>query len=474
MQTGEDLRELHLGESYRYLGVSQVFETKARETKERIKQEYYTRVSKTWRSELNARGKVAMSNSWAISVLRYYQGIVKWSGRDLISMDRETRKIICQNKSHNRSASLERLYLPRKDGGRGLQGVQLTWEREVVNCGAYLLTSEDRRVQVAMLLQTKLSNMGKYTLIGKANEILRKYDLTNLTPLEEGSSADTPKTMVANLRKAQQKVQEDRLSRKPLHGVYTAQVKRPETDRKSTYAWLTDSKLKSETESLIVAAQDGVVQTAVYRVKIKGEPGSLACRMCDKDEETVGHILSSCESYKWGIYKERHDRMLFQVVKAVAASLKIRIPKHLRAPGGVIKPGTVGPSHMRLLIDQNIPTDRKVANCRPDLVVRLIKEKRIIIFEVACAWEPLVKTREREKWLKYQELAADLAKQWSHFKVDVIPVVTGNLGLIVGLKRYLRKARLMNSVEIDQLIKATQREALCSAVRLIRRHMGAG
>ena len=41
--------------------------------------------------------------------------------------------------------------------------------------------------------------------------------------------------------------------------------------------------------------------------------------------------------------------------------------------------------------------------------------------------------REREKKRKYRELAADLAGQWRGFKVDVIAVVVGTLGLVCGL-----------------------------------------
>lgn len=47
---------------------------------------------------------------------------------------------------------------------------------------------------------------------------------------------------------------------------------------------------------------------------------------------------------------------------------------------------------------------------------------------MACAWEPLIQEREREKKNKYQELAADLAKQWPGFKISVTLVVLGDLG----------------------------------------------
>ena len=44
------------------------------------------------------------------------------------------------------------------------------------------------------------------------------------------------------------------------------------------------------------------------------------------------------------------------------------------------------------------------------MVVRMTAEKRIVVFEVACAWDRLVAEREREKMRKYEELAADLAR----------------------------------------------------------------
>lgn len=66
-----------------------------------------------------------------------------------------------------------------------------------------------------------------------------------------------------------------------------------------------------------IAAQDGVIHTAVYCNKILKHPTSPTCRACSRREETLGHILSGCESHTWGLYKERNDRVLFQLVKAI-------------------------------------------------------------------------------------------------------------------------------------------------------------
>ena len=94
-------------------------------------------------------------------------------------------------------------------------------------------------------------------------------------------------------------------------------------DKKATHKWLMDRKLRSQTEGMLLAAQDRVIQTRVYQVKIMGDPGELFCRACGEREETIGHILSSCPEYYWTLYKEGHDSVLYQLVRLVARKLSI-------------------------------------------------------------------------------------------------------------------------------------------------------
>ena len=195
------------------------------------------------------------------------------------------------------------------------------------------------------------------------------------------------------------------------------------------------------------------------------------CRACTKSPETLGHVLSSCGYHAWGLYKARHDRVLYQLTKAIAESLGLEVPKALRAPGGEIKGGVIGPPGRRIVIDQTIPTDRQTPDRRPDLVVKVRSKKRAAIFEVACAWDPLVATRERQKRTKYLELAADLAHQWPGYRIEVIPVVVGDLGIIGNLKNHLTRSGLLDDTAIKRVMKEMQTEVLCGAVRIIKRHM---
>lgn len=55
---------------------------------------------------------------------------------------------------------------------------------------------------------------------------------------------------------------------KCIHGVFAAKTLGLECNKKVTHMWLKVGRLSSETEGLIVAAQDGVVHTAAYRARV--------------------------------------------------------------------------------------------------------------------------------------------------------------------------------------------------------------
>lgn len=150
-------------------------------------------------------------------------------GSELIQIDRRTKKIMAQNKCHNISSAPERLYQDRAKGGRGLQSVQMTWEREAVAVAAYLLESEDDQVQGALELQA-LAIEGKYSYTEQAAQILVKYEhvTDDDLVLEEARS----RTLVARLKACQEKVQEECLIGKNLHGIHAWELRKPKQIKK--------------------------------------------------------------------------------------------------------------------------------------------------------------------------------------------------------------------------------------------------
>jgi len=71
-------------------------------------------------TELSAKNKIQAIGSLAVPVLRYSFGIVNWHQEELQKLDRETRKLLTIHGQHHPKADVDRLYVPRKQGGRGL------------------------------------------------------------------------------------------------------------------------------------------------------------------------------------------------------------------------------------------------------------------------------------------------------------------------------------------------------------------
>jgi hypothetical protein len=92
------------------------------------------------KSELNTRNKITATGALAVPVLSYTFGIINWRLEEIKQIDRKTRKMLTMYKMHQPKADIERLYVKRKEGGRGLVQVEATYRTEIVNIAEYLNT----------------------------------------------------------------------------------------------------------------------------------------------------------------------------------------------------------------------------------------------------------------------------------------------------------------------------------------------
>jgi len=65
-----------------------------------------------------------------VPVIRYTTGIIDWTQEELDNIGSKTRKSMTANHTLHPQSDIERLYLPRKKGGRGLLQVKQTVEEE--------------------------------------------------------------------------------------------------------------------------------------------------------------------------------------------------------------------------------------------------------------------------------------------------------------------------------------------------------
>ena len=98
-------------------------------------------------SKLNGKNKVIAINTWAVSVLRYEAGIIRWTKEELKTLDRMTRKVLTMNGAFYPKSDVDRLYVSREDGGRGLISCEECVRGEENRLGWYVRNSLDVLLQ---------------------------------------------------------------------------------------------------------------------------------------------------------------------------------------------------------------------------------------------------------------------------------------------------------------------------------------
>ena len=133
---------------YKCLGILEADGIKHDEMKEQLKKEYIRSVRNVLKSKLNGRNIISAINS------RYGAGIIKWTKNELEELDRKTRKLMSMYGAQHPKADVDRLYLKRRDGVRGLIGVEDCVQAEVNSLDKHLSASEEKMLKEVSLSST--------------------------------------------------------------------------------------------------------------------------------------------------------------------------------------------------------------------------------------------------------------------------------------------------------------------------------
>ena len=183
------------------------------------------------------------------------------------------------NGTFHKRGSVLRLYLKRKDGGRGLIGVEDCVRTEEAGLAEYVRQSSEWMLNA-------VNDMGIVSSVETADEYRKRVD-------------------------AERK---ENLAGKALHGKFFREVSEVaaeggiDIDRSSQ--WLKGGFLTKTTEGYIMAAQEQALGTRWKRLTIDGEEGiDGKCRVCGQWWETVKHVVSGCGELAKKQYTIRHDQM---------------------------------------------------------------------------------------------------------------------------------------------------------------------
>ena len=144
LQVGETLSYLDAGNSYPYMGFLQEESIVHKKIKEELKREFKKKCKVVSKSELNSKNKVQAYNELVVAKLTYTFGVVKWTRQELEDLDVMGRKIMNMARCLHPRSAIERLYISRDEGGRGLLNVTEMHDRISVGLAVYTCSSDSK------------------------------------------------------------------------------------------------------------------------------------------------------------------------------------------------------------------------------------------------------------------------------------------------------------------------------------------
>ena len=176
-------------------------------------------------------------------------------------------------------SDVDRLYITRKEGGRGLMSVECCVREEENSLGFYVANSEENLIKGVYAAKT--------------------------INTEDAVSSGEFKKQIEQERK-------QNWTEKKMYGQFVREM--PENvDKNKTWQWLSKCDLKIGTEALLCAAQEKAIRTNYVKHYIDKTSESPLCRLCGKKCESVQHLVCGCEKLAQKEYKRRHDNVAKKV-----------------------------------------------------------------------------------------------------------------------------------------------------------------
>ena len=168
--------------------------------------------------------QAATLSTWAVSLVRYSGPFFKLTRKELKQMDQSTRKLITMHKALHPRDDFDRLYVSRKEGGRGLTSVE---------------DSVDASIQ-------------------RLKDYIEKHEGGLIT-----ASRNETENMMYNRKTINRK---QKLEEKQLYGRFKRLITNISHDK--TWTSLRNGNFKRETESHLIATQNNVIRINHMKARI--------------------------------------------------------------------------------------------------------------------------------------------------------------------------------------------------------------
>jgi hypothetical protein len=136
---GEIIKNLNKGEFYKYLGINQSNHIQHSIIKENLEKQFYLRIKSILKSKLNGNNLIKAVNTYAVPLLTYSFGVIKWSKTNLQNINIQTRVLFTKFCKHHPKSAIERFNLPRENGGRGFSNLEILQYNQIASLKNYFL-----------------------------------------------------------------------------------------------------------------------------------------------------------------------------------------------------------------------------------------------------------------------------------------------------------------------------------------------
>ena len=243
---------------------------------------------------------------------------------------------------------VDRLYVSRKEGGRGLASIEDTVDAS----------------------------------IQRLEDYIEKHERGLITTIR----IDTDNTINERMTTRKQKWEG-----KQIYGRFKRLINN--ISHQKTWTWLRKGNLKRETESLLIAAQDNAIKTNHIKARIDKTQQNSKCRLYGDRDEMINHIISECSKLAQKEYKARHDWVSKVIPWEMCRKFQFdhtnKWYMHNAAP--VLENDT-----HKLLWDFNIQTGHLIQARRPDLIIINKKKENLQNCRLCCPAGP--QNKSERKW----------------------------------------------------------------------------
>ena len=174
------------------------------------------------------------------------------------------------------TATREKSRLPMKQASHGLQ--------------TYMTNKDDVQIQAVLRHQ---NSKALHSVPKEAEKYLTEAGTTDdMTNVHGKTATWKAKQLKLKYKEDYKKMGRDKWKEKAMHGKFPSYLDKDHVDVELSFEWMKHTGLKGETEGLITAAQDQVLNTRYYSKHIIKQGTTDRCRMCHTQPETVEHIIS--------------------------------------------------------------------------------------------------------------------------------------------------------------------------------------